>query len=265
MKKTLIALAVAASAAVSGSAMAAGWEQNGSGTNVVLGGTLTPVAKVTPWEVKTGAEVTNLNALIQKGQTSVTVSVKQAIPVLGIRTHTADAFTGIAEISPQINYGGAIDVNGFSAGVTTLTLDVTDANGKKMGTMSAPFLAGAGMSRTGNNNDAYSAYVYDGYKISSFKGGLGTSAAQVLPDLATVISRVGALDPGFTANFNQQGAKSGKTWRSVAFENKSTQYSGFYGSGIESGSKIAITLDKAVSGDGDIAWKASLPVTVTYM
>ncbi|EFI4648242.1 hypothetical protein IT027_001037 [Escherichia coli] len=265
MKKTLIALAVAASAVVSGSAMAAGWEQNGAGTDVVLGGTLKPVAKVTPWEVKTGDTVTNLNAQVQKGQTSVTVSVTKAIPVLGIRTHTADAFTGAPAIAPQVNYGGAINVNGFSAGVTTLTLNVTDANGKKIGTMSAPFLAGAGVSRTGSNKDAYSAYVYDGYKVSSFKGGLGASAEQVLPNLATVISRVGALDSGFTANFNQQGTNSGKTWRSTAFENKSTKYSGFYGSGIESGSKIAITLDTAVSGNGEIAWKASLPVTVTYM
>ncbi|ENK8257946.1 hypothetical protein AB4C84_004676, partial [Escherichia coli] len=47
MKKTLIALAVAASAAVSGSAMA--WTANGTGGSVDLGGTLTPVTKATPW------------------------------------------------------------------------------------------------------------------------------------------------------------------------------------------------------------------------
>ncbi|HAN7628726.1 TPA: hypothetical protein IF634_004873 [Escherichia coli] len=265
MKKTLIALAVAASAVVSCSAMASGWEQNGHGASVEIGGTLTPVVKVTPWEVKTGDAVTNLDAQIQKGQTSVTVSVNQAIPVLGIRTQTTDVFQGSAGISPQVDYGGAIDVNGFSAGVTTLTLDVTDANGGKMGTMSAPFLAGAAVSRTGANQDAYSAYVYNGYNVSSFEGGLGDSTEKVLPDLATVISRVGALDSGFTANFNQQGVDGGGVWRSTPFENTKTQYSGFYGSGIESGSKIVITLDTAVSGDGEIAWKASLPVTVTYM
>ncbi|ENQ3089013.1 hypothetical protein ACEOWF_003310 [Escherichia coli] len=263
MKKTLIALAVAASAVVSGSAMA--WTANGTGNSVELGGTLTPVEKVTPWEVKTGAAVTNLDAQVQKGQTSVTVRVKQAIPVLGIRTQTADVFTGTNEISPQINYGGAINVNGFSAGVTTLTLNVTDASGKKMGTMSVPFLAGAGVSRTGKNNDAFSAYVYDGYGVTSFKGGLGASEEQVLPNLATVISRVGALDSEFTANFNQQGLVSGDVWRATPFEDTETQYSGFYGSGIESGSGIAIALDTAVSGDGEIAWKASLPVTVSYM
>ncbi|HEI3186174.1 TPA: hypothetical protein SI321_005057, partial [Escherichia coli] len=55
MKKTLIALAVAASAAVSGSAMA--WTANGTGGSVELGGTLNPVEKVTPWEVKVGDDV----------------------------------------------------------------------------------------------------------------------------------------------------------------------------------------------------------------
>ncbi|EGJ4498914.1 hypothetical protein INB87_004741, partial [Escherichia coli] len=70
MKKTLIALAVAASAAVSGSAMA--WTANGTGNSVELGGTLTPVEKVSPWEVKTGDAVTGLDAPIQKGQKIVT-------------------------------------------------------------------------------------------------------------------------------------------------------------------------------------------------
>ncbi|EDQ2680440.1 hypothetical protein ZX40_004606, partial [Salmonella enterica subsp. enterica serovar Thompson] len=37
-----------------------------------------------------------------------------------------------------------------------------------------------------------------------------------------------------------------------------------YGSGIESGKIITITLDNAATGDAPITWKASLPVTVTY-
>ncbi|EJN2318881.1 hypothetical protein NPL52_004738, partial [Escherichia coli] len=78
MKKTLIALAVAASAAVSGSAMA--WTANGTGGSVDLGGTLTPVEKVTPWEVKVGDAVTGLDAQIQKGQKVVDVAVNKAIP-----------------------------------------------------------------------------------------------------------------------------------------------------------------------------------------
>lgn len=101
MKKTLIALAVAASAAVSGSAMA--WTANGTGNSVDLGGTLTPVEKVTPWEVKTGAAVTGLDAQVTQGQTMVDVAVKKAIPVLGIRTQeVGKSFPAQAGINPAI-------------------------------------------------------------------------------------------------------------------------------------------------------------------
>ncbi|HCN8216144.1 TPA: hypothetical protein N6448_004795, partial [Escherichia coli] len=73
MKKTLIALAVAASAVVSGSAMA--WTANGDGGSVDLGGTLTPTDVMTPWEVKVGAAVNDLNAAIRKGDTKVDIPV----------------------------------------------------------------------------------------------------------------------------------------------------------------------------------------------
>lgn len=105
MKKTLIALAVAASAAVSGSAMA--WTANGSGGSVNLGGALTPVEKLTPWEVKVGAAVNGLNGSIQKGATTVEIPANQNIPVLAIRNNAV--FNGQSGIVPAINYGGAIN------------------------------------------------------------------------------------------------------------------------------------------------------------
>ncbi|MWN89069.1 hypothetical protein GQN24_29560, partial [Escherichia coli] len=98
MKKTLIALAVAASAAVSGSAMA--WTANGTGGSVDLGGTLTPVNVITPWEVKVGAAVNGLDASIRKGDTGADIPVKKAISVLGIRTIKSAVFTGQQGISP---------------------------------------------------------------------------------------------------------------------------------------------------------------------
>lgn len=142
MKKTLIALAVAASAVVSGSAMA--WTENGTGGAIDLWGILTPVEKVTPWEVKVGDAVSGLDAQIQKGQKEVSITVNKAIPVLGIRNADAHGFKGRkGEIHPQIDYDGAINLNGFSNGVTTLTLNVTTADGNKLGTLSAPFSSAA--------------------------------------------------------------------------------------------------------------------------
>ena len=98
---------------------------------------------LTPWEVKTGDAVTNLDAQVQKGQTSVTVNVNEAIPVLGIRNADVNGFTGGEGIKPQISYNNAVDINGFNNGVTTVTLSVRDVSGSAIGTMTAPFSAAA--------------------------------------------------------------------------------------------------------------------------
>ncbi|EES4634805.1 TPA: hypothetical protein ACGTEY_004660, partial [Shigella sonnei] len=131
MKKTLIALAVAASAAVSGSAMA--WTANGTGGSVDMGGILSPAHKVTPWEVKVGDAVKGLDAKIEKGQKTVEISLKSAIPLLGIRTQTSEVFHGQEGITPQISYGSAIDVHSFKEGMAPLTLEVKDSKGAKIG------------------------------------------------------------------------------------------------------------------------------------
>ncbi|MEH3634127.1 hypothetical protein POW39_02490 [Escherichia coli] len=260
MKKTLIALAVAASAVVSGSAMA--WTANGTGNSVELGGTLTPVAKVTPWEVKTGDAVTNLNADVQKGQTSVIVNVNKSIPVLGIRNANAEGFQGISGIAPQIDYRNAVDLSGFKAGVTTVTLEVRDsANGNKIGSLSAPFSV-AGLMTWKNhlgysgNSELYAPTAGDG-----FFGGVGYDVKAASTSRGEAL--LASLDPEFMDKFSTFSSK----WSSSIekFDKDSVTYKGVYGSGIESGKNITITFDTAVAGDSQIQWKASLPVTVTYM
>uniref|UniRef100_UPI001FCE3683 F4 family fimbrial subunit n=1 Tax=Escherichia coli TaxID=562 RepID=UPI001FCE3683 len=261
MKKTLIALAVAASAVVSGSAMASGWEQNGNGTSVEIGGTLQPVAKVTPWEVKTGNAVTNLNAQVQKGQTSVTVNVNQAIPVLGIRTTAANkTFYGQDGIAPRIDYGNAIDLDKGSFSVFPLTLSVMDNSGDEIGTLTTNMFSAAVVSRL-NSGDMFSAFAYEGNGNYAFKGGINGPVV----NYSEAVSRLNALDSTLAANFEEQGAKDVGNWRSPNFSDSNESYSAFYGSGIESGEVIKINLSTAVSGNSDITWKASLPVTVTYM
>lgn len=132
-----------------------GVDSNGSGGSVELGGTLTPAEKVTLWEVKTGDTVTNLDAQIQKGQQNVDIVVKKAIPVLGIRNADENGFAGIASgnIIPQITYeNNAVDVNSFSNGITTLTLDVHNESGDKIGIMTTLFSAAAYSSWDDGNN-----------------------------------------------------------------------------------------------------------------
>lgn len=261
MKKTLIALAVAASAAVSGSAMA--WETNGNGSNLELGGTLTPQVKVTPWEVQVGAPATNLDGFIQKNQRNVEIPVKNTIPVLGIRTQLQEAFAGKAGISPQIDYQNAVNIDGFKNGSTELQLNVVDkTGGQKIGSMSVDFFAAAEVSQTtADHSNDYKFFPYASQSGDSFFGGLAKNSAGATTD---VYSKVRAIDPSFVENYLTQGtAEYFNVFARTDFSAPNAKYSGYYGSGILSGQKIKLTLDTPAADDA-IEWKASLPVTVSY-
>ncbi len=265
MKKTLIALAVAASAAVSGSVMA--WTQNGTGGSVDFGGTLNPKELVTPWEVKVGDGVNDLNALIKKGQSSVDVVVNKSILALGIRTVSNKAFMAQSGISPQIDFKNAINLDGFENGVTTLTLAVKDgASNDEIGTLTAPFNTGAVGSITGATDFA-DRYTYMSANASSggnrgFTGGLATEWSKINKAPLTVLN---TLSADIMANFDAQGMSFGNGGLSTSFySDSSVKYSAAYGAGILANDTIKISLNEAVTGDVEIAWKAELPVTVSY-
>ncbi|EDI0785149.1 hypothetical protein CC851_25175 [Salmonella enterica subsp. enterica serovar Kasenyi] len=259
MKKTLIALAVAASAVVSGSAMA--WTANGTGGNVELGGTLSPQTKVTPWEVQTGAAVTNLDGQIQKGLRTASVDVKKGVFVLGIRTQKASAILGseYAGNIPQISYGGKLNLDSFNNGVGTVTLDALNkANSQKIGSVKVPLLVGGVTSWSGKNGN-HQKFLVANAAGQVFFGGLPKSAKgardHVEVDLAKVSSE-------FSAHYVSQGG-SWDPMGTMDYSGADYRYNGYYGSVIEAGAKIQINLDAPAAADA-IAWKASLPVTVSY-
>ncbi len=261
MKKTLIALAVAASATVSGSAMA--WEANGTGGSVNIGGTLIPAENVTPWEVKTGAAVNGLDADIRKGDTKVVIPVKNAIPVLGIRAVDVAGFKGVAGIAPQIDYKGAVDVSGFQQGVTTVRMDVLNNNGDKIGDLESPFFAGAERSYHSEDGSAKGhRSVYASSAGKAFYGGIDQS--RLVYEEGVVRARVAAIDPEFTAKFDTYNSTFSSGSVETDFNEPGYIFNAFYGSGIESGKSIKITLDNPATGDAAIVWKATLPVTVSY-
>lgn len=264
MKKTLIALAVMASSATSCSVMA--WTGSGNGGTVTLGGTLNVVNVVSPWEVKTGSAVNNLDADIKKGNIQTVVKVTKAIPILGIRIKDGDLFKGQKSISPQINYNGAVDLKGTMnsrSGLMSLFLKIHDKNGNTIGTLQTSILGGAGISRK-VSGDAYSAYPDTSVTNYAFKGGIPTGTATVayLNDLK---SRINKIDSTFTQNFNDHGVTNVREWKSVDFSNQKESYSAFYGSGIEAGQTINITLNGPHLMNETFNWTASLPVTVYYM
>ncbi|MEN4758596.1 hypothetical protein [Pantoea agglomerans] len=254
MKKTLIALALAATA-VSGSAMA--WTSDGTGGSMEFSGTLTPEA-VTPWEVLVGPAVSNLNANIESGTKIATIPVNTAIPVLGIRTALSQAFQGATGITPQIDYQGAINTSQFTNGVTTLTLEVKDTSDAKIGVLTAPLSAAALYSASTTGQNSLVADASD----RAFLGGLSTTTAGAAQGSSAAKALMNSINADFLANYVAQGSES-STLASAAFTDTSKRYSGAYGAGIVAGATAKLTLDNAAAGDA-IAWKASLPITVSY-
>ncbi|EBN1077949.1 fimbrial protein [Salmonella enterica] len=259
MKKTLIALAVAASAVASGSAMAA-WTPDFEGNGEVnLGGTLTPGAKSGVWEAQVGLGNQGLNGSIDKGSNSASINVSESIPVIGIRTKSNTAFVGQNGMAPEIDYKGAVALNTFEQSQTTLTLDVKNAAGEKIGTMTAPFygvgvISWKGTDGVGNATNAYS----DGVG-KLFFGGLPNNKAKVSPQSADLAK---GLISDIADKFDAQGAViSGVDW--VTGSETNSTYSGYYAGGIMKDSAIKIQLEQPAQSDA-IEWKASLPITVSY-
>lgn len=257
MKKTLIALAVAASAAVSGSAMA--WVSNSSGGTIEIGGTLTPVGKVTPWEAKTGGTISDVDAEVQKGQKEVKIHYAHPIEILGIRTKEKLAFAGVDGVAPQIDFGGVINTEDFVKGETQITLTVDGVDGNKIGMLKSRLFAQA-FSSEKKDGAPLKFSVYADKGGMAFYGGLGQSAESVSDtDMA------GDYMPDAEANWDDQGAASMSAPDYSYYSDSSKTYSGFYFSAIKPNESIDITLDKPVPGDAPVKWKASLPVIVTYM
>ncbi|GCP70748.1 K88 fimbrial protein AC [Escherichia coli] len=259
MKKTLIALTVTISAAVSGSAMAA-FQTGGVSGSVDIGGNLNPVSTVNPWEAEIGVAASGLNAEMGVGATNATINVTNAIPVLGIRTTTNDAFQGGAGISPQVSYGNTVSFASAVNGVGVLTLDVKDkATSNKIGSMTAPFYAGAVISESlKDGSGATKLSIYASDRGNAFYGGVPAVSGMVDPDPETNVT---TLSAAYTANFNLQNATV-NTSSKTSLNNKGKMYSGYYGSGILPGSTISITLDSGFNGATE--WAAQLPVTVSY-
>ncbi|EAW1071577.1 fimbrial protein [Salmonella enterica subsp. enterica serovar Havana] len=254
MKKTVIAAALA-STVFSGAAMA--WTAGGTGGNIEIGGNIQVTPYSTPWEVLVGAPATNLDANITKGTKAVMIPVTKAIQVLGIRTVSRNPIDGVAGISPQINFHDAVQLDGFVKGITTVNLPVVDADDPttQIGIMEAPFAAAA---QAANNAGSY----YDMYAEQAphgFFGGLGKNASKIADNGGALVESISTF---INDNFNDMGSTNySKDW--TAFANAGTRYSGFYGSGIQAGNNIKLTLSRPAANDV-IKWKASMPITVSY-
>ncbi|MFW7430728.1 hypothetical protein ACOH3Z_24645, partial [Escherichia coli] len=241
-------------------AMAADWNRGGTGS-LDMGGTLTPEVKVTPWEIKIGDAVNNLDGVYQPGQKEILVPVKNPVLALAIRTINNNTFTGATGISPQIDFNNAIDIENFSNGITTLTLEVKDNASNKIGKLTVPFTAAAVGSVTGSIVK-FTYMVADGdYANRGFRGGLPKTWGKANK---SPINTLNKLSSEIMVNFNNQGLSFDESGLGTSFTSTNANYSAAYGAGIMPQSNITISLDNAPSAGGLLNWKASLPITVYY-
>ncbi|HHV8620481.1 TPA: hypothetical protein ACUP13_004881, partial [Escherichia coli] len=173
---------------------------------------------------------------------------------------TAQVFHGQPGIAPQINYGGAVNLDGFKAGLTTVSMDVRDEQGNIIGGLEAPFFAGAETSQRNGSQD-YKYFLYATEAGNAFFGGLAKNSAGATNDIYTKLK---AISSEFVANYNTQGVEEYvDTYGRTTFGSTNVTYSAYYGSGIRSGDTIKITLNQG-AGDNDITWRSSLPIIVSY-
>lgn len=265
MKKTLIALAVAASAVVSGSALAATtWNPGDFNGSFEMGGQLTPPTQTgNPWSVAVGDNVTNLDATLDAGQKEVAINVANPVAVLGIRPTENKMFTGQAGITPQISYGDAVDLNSFVGGMGTLTLPVKSGE-QAIGSLTTKIYTGGVQVWAEDYNgmiDGAARSAHASAAGKAFYGGVGKTMEAIDQDSGSVISKASAFFSDITDTYQDPTDYPGIAGE-VDFANARFQYSGLYASGIPAGETVRITLKSALSDA--TSWTASLPVTVSY-
>ncbi|ECH8660666.1 fimbrial protein [Salmonella enterica subsp. enterica] len=290
MKKTLIALAVAASAVVSGSAMAA-WSTGGDFSgNVNIGGNIAAGNNSQNWVWAVGDGLdsfANVLADLTSNGTKLIITVNDDKPILKGKTMQAyiPSSTGPAVAVPNIaftDYEGASVTLTNPDGVTNsgkayLVLPMKNADGTKIGSVKV--------------NASYAGVFANGYPAGNsgvgtiislwasnsghlFNGGLptnvggselksGTAAAERTALFGSLsesemLQQIKALNPHITALTSRDNYSNSSN--GVAGDGSAV--SAAYVLGIATGQTIEATFDQAVTAATQ--WSAPLNIAVTY-
>ena len=280
MKKTLIALAVAASAAVSGSAMAGlgNFDAGNTTGTVKFAGTITQPTVKNSWLWALGEGYDNFSHTtsdLTESGTKLTVTATDAMPLLVGKV--TDAFEGAPDMAPQIQFS---DVNGSitpvwdtssTDGSGTMTLAVRDGQQQDIGAMTLNVNSGA-VASWGNTNGIgnISTLALSGASSSTaFHNVIGhitqksvtnkmftSFGAPTIDDLLTQLKSKPGM-AGMTGG-GDENLSSGDT----SFSSSSKYYTGAYALGISAGKTFEIKFNKSVTTDTQ--WEAPLNVLVTY-
>ncbi|EHD3379136.1 cshE pilin [Escherichia coli O124] len=266
MKKTLIALTVAASAAVSGSAMA--WNPAGLGGNggtFSMSGTLSKAEKTVPWAVEIGAPVTALDVTVKPDQKNVFILLEKDIPILGIHSGPT-GFIGDKGIAPQIDYNNTTDVNYMDKGNLPAQLDVTSSDGKKIGTLAFVMrVACQASEKKGEGDDKLdSSMLFASSKGKAFFGGVAKDEKGVWSD-AAAYTWATHLFSSIADSWDTKIPYTAGDADETDFSNGNSIYRGYYASGLAKGIPMELVLDQTITSATPVPWKASLPIVISYM
>nr|AAR24463.2 putative colonization factor [Escherichia coli] len=281
MKKTLIALAVAASA-VSG--MAHAWTNGDFNGSVDIGGSITADDYRQKWSWAVGSDINGFsNALtdLTDGGTKLTITVSGNKPILLGKTTEAFAAPVDAGVGakPQITF---TDYEGQKValqyehnnkdGLGYFVLPMKNTDGTKIGSLKAN-VAYAGAASVGKDGQGYIGSLSE-RDWSIFKGGLGAyGSASVLDGGDAAAERTalfGSLSQARDAStdsspkmqeFPVLTARTGSIGENMKYTD-GTVVSTAYAMGIANGQTIEATFDQAVTASTQ--WSAPLNVAVTY-
>ncbi|EIT4384346.1 cshE pilin [Escherichia coli] len=266
MKKTLIALTVAASAAVSGSAMA--WNPSGLGGNggtFSMSGTLTKAEKTVPWAVEIGAPVTALDVTVKPNQKNSFILLEKDIPILGIRSNPT-GFMGEKGIAPQIDYNKAADVDYMDKGNLPTQIDVTSSDGKKIGTLTFVMrVACQASEKRGEGDDMLkSNMLFASSKGKAFFGGVAKNNKGVWSN-AAAYTWATHLFSSIADSWDTKIPYTAGDTNETDFSGGDRLYRGYYASGLAKDIPMELVLDQTITSATPVPWKASLPIVISYM
>ena len=283
MKKTLIALAVVASA-VSG--MAHAWTNGDFNGSVDIGGSITANDYRQKWEWMSGADLSYTNILndLTENGTRLTINQPTDAPILVGRTTEAFATPvagGVGAI-PLISFsdyqGNPVslentDVVMQGVGIITLPVKGNDGSNEVIGravvNVSAAGVFGRGGGSANNNTlralqDSGDTTIFHGGLLASNSGwNKGNDAAAAVAKFGglsagNILTQIQAVHPNVT---DLPGDDWNRRDENMHYEDGSV-VSASYALGIASGQKINVTFDQPVTQSTQ--WSAPLNVAVTY-
>ncbi|WP_105198664.1 fimbrial protein [Escherichia albertii] len=280
MKKTLIALAVAASA-VSG--MAHAWTNGDFNGSIDIGGSITADDYRQKWSWAVGSDINGFsNALtdLTEDGTKLTITINGDKPILLGKTNEAFStpVAGGIGAKPQITFtdyeGQTVELqyrHNKKDGLGYFVLPMKNTDGTKIGSLKAN-VAYAGVASVGKDGQGYIGSLSE-RDWSIFKGGLGAyGSASVLDGGDAAAERTALFGSLSQAEMLQQiqavnAGVSGLDSRTGSIgENMEhtdgTVVSAAYAMGIANGQTIEATFDQAVTASTQ--WSAPLNVAVTY-